>query len=196
VARSEYPCHVSAPLLSYAAVMDPQPFDHDGGGPGALAGLEALEHRLAPAPTAAPLSERPRPVARTSEKIRAIRRTGPFVALLLPAAFGLISFVMLRDSTTTTRGVGGFVLALLAAPLLPAFGVPLRTGSGAVLGAAAASAILWLFLGALAAQRATRSPTAGWGRFWAEYLWLCLCAWVGSLLAVAAANLVLGRVLL
>ncbi len=137
------------------------------------------------------------PVPRSARaRIGKIRRTGPFVALLLPGALGLISFVMLRSSTTTTRGVGGFALALFGAPLLPAFGVPMRTGSGAVLAAAAASAVLWFLVGALAAGRATRIPTSGWGRFWAEYLWLCLCVWVGALLAVVAANLVLGRVLL
>jgi len=177
--------------------MDSQPFDRGGGASSALAGLEALEQHLAPVSPSAPSPPVVVPVQRADRaRIGRIRRTGPFVALLLPAALGLVSFVMLRSSTTTTRGIGGFVLALLGAPLLPAFGVPMRTGSGAVLAAAAASAVLWFLLGALAARRATRIPTAGWGRFWAEYLWLCLCVWVGALLAVVAANLVLGRVLL
>ena len=136
------------------------------------------------------------PVPRAARaRIGKIRRTGPFVALLLPALLGLISFVILNGSTSTTSGVGGFALALMGAPLLPAFGVPMRTGSGAVLAAAAASAVLWFLLGALAAGRATRIPTAGWGRFWAEYLWLSFCVWIGAMLAVVAANLVLGRVL-
>ena len=180
--------------------MDSQPFDRGGGASSALAGLEALEQHLAPTPPAHQPHQAPPvvvPVPRAARaRIGKIRRTGPFVALLLPAALGLVSFVMLRSSTTTTRGIGGFVLALLGAPLLPAFGVPMRTGSSAVLAAAVASAVLWFLLGALAAQRATRIPTAGWGRFWAEYLWLCVCVWVGALLAVVAANLVLGRVLL
>jgi len=177
--------------------MDSQPFDRGGGASSALAGLEALEQHLAPVSPSAPSPPVVVPVQRADRaRIGRIRRTGPFVALLLPAALGLVSFVMLRSSTTTTRGIGGFVLALLGAPLLPAFGVPMRTGSGAVLAAAAASAVLWFLLGALAARRATRIPTSGWGRFWAEYLWLCLCVWVGALLAVVAANLVLGRVLL
>ncbi len=102
--------------------------------------------------------------------------------------------VLLRDSTTVGTGVSGFLLALLAAPLLPAFGAPLRTGSIAV--PAAASAVLWFLLGTFAAQRATRSGAGGWGRFWSEYAWLTSCVWVGAILAVVAANLVLGRVLL
>jgi hypothetical protein len=118
------------------------------------------------------------------------------VALLLPAALGLISIVMLHGSTTATTGVGGFLLALLAAPLLPAFGAPLRAGSAAVIGAVLASAVMWLLLGAFAAKRATRLVSAGWGRFWGEYLWLTSCVWLGAALAVVAANLVLGRVLI
>lgn len=125
---------------------------------------------------------------------RGVRTKGPFVALLLPAVLGVAAMVLLRDSTSVGTGVSGFVLALLAAPLLPAFGAPLRTGSIAV--PAAASAVLWFVLGTFAAQRATRSGAGGWGRFWSEYAWLASCVWVGAVLAVVAANLVLGRVLL
>lgn len=125
-----------------------------------------------------------------------IRTKGPLVALVVPAILGVASVVLLRGSTTATTGVGGFLLALLAAPLLPAFGAPLRPGTGAVVAAVAASAVLWLLLGTFAAQRATRSASAGWGRFWSELVWLTACAWLGAVLAVVAANLVLGRVLL
>ncbi len=138
-------------------------------------------------PPGAPLSRAQR---------RRIRSKGPLVALLLPAALGLTSLMMLRGSTSATTGVGGFLLALLAAPLLPAFGAPLRTGSAAVVAAVLASAVMWFLLGAFAAQRATRSVAAGWGRFWGEYVWLTSCVWLGAVLAVVAANLVLGRVLL
>ena len=134
------------------------------------------------------------PVARAVHT--SIRRSGPFLALVLPSVLGVLAVVALRGSTSTDRGVGGFVLALLAAPLLPAFGEPMRAGSGTVVAAGAASAALWFVLGALAARRATRSPYTGWGRFWSEYLWLSLCVWMGAVLAVVAANLVLGRVLL
>jgi hypothetical protein len=125
-----------------------------------------------------------------------VRTKGPFVALLLPAVLGAIALVLLGGSTSTGRGVAGFGFAVLAAPLLPAFGAPLRSGSGAVTGAVVASAGLWFVLGAFAGRRATRTPFGGWGRFWGEYLWLAMCVWVGAALAAVAANLVLGRVLL
>lgn len=124
-----------------------------------------------------------------------IRRRGPFVALVVPAALGVAALIVLRGSTSTGTGVGGFALSLMAAPLLPAFGAPLRTGSGAVTGAVVASAALWFVLGSFAARRSTRSVDAGWGRFWGEFLWLSACVWMGAVLAEVAANLVLGRIL-
>jgi hypothetical protein len=173
-----------------------------------LAGLEALERRgghhavavpVAPndwpddrpgAPTSMPSATSPPAALR-----HRVRRRGPFAALVPPALIGAVAIVVLQGSTSTARGVLGFVLAVLAAPLLPAFGVPLRTGSGAVTAAVAASALLWFVLGVIAAARATRH-LGGWGRYWVEYLWLAACAWSGALLALVAANLVLGRVLL
>jgi hypothetical protein len=197
--------------------MDPQRPDR---GPGALAGLEALERRSRrpepPTPTAPPVQQAPQvadpyaaydpwtqtaapqqpagvPVPRRTRS--SVRAKGPFVALLLPAVFGVIALVLLGGSTSTGRGVAGFLFAMLAAPLLPAFGAPLRSGSGAVTGAVVASAALWFVLGAFAGRRATRTPFGGWGRFWGEYLWLASCVWLGAVLAAVASNLVLGRVL-
>ncbi len=152
---------------------------------------------MAPAAPAAPVAPVApvRPAAPVPAAVRrGVRTKGPFLALVLPAVLGVAAMVLLRDSTTVGTGVSGFVMALLAAPLLPAFGAPLRTGSLAL--PAAASAVLWFVLGTFAAQRATRSGAGGWGRFWSEYVWLTSCVWVGAILAVVAANLVLGRVLL
>jgi hypothetical protein len=172
-------------------------------GLGVLAGLEALdrppiEQRQAPRPPSPPRrmpDERSaRPLSRDERSH--IRRRGPLVALLIPTLLGATSLLMLRGSTSTGRGVGGFVAAVAAAPLLPAFGAPMRDGTNTYLVAIAASALLWFVLGAWAAQRATRTASGGWGRFWSEYLWLSLCVWVGAALSLVAANLVLGRVLL
>lgn len=121
---------------------------------------------------------------------------GPFVALIPPAVLGVTALLMLQGSTTASRGVPGFVAAVLAAPLLPVLGAPMRSGSGLLLLAAAGSAVVWFVLGTVAAARATRDPSAGWARFWGEYLWLMICVWIGVVLSVVLTNLVLGRVLL
>lgn len=158
-----------------------------------LAGLEALDtppgrqdsaHRYEP--------QRP---ARGSTR-QAIRTTGPFVALLPPAVLGAAALLTLLGSTGASRGVPGFVAAVLAAPLLPVLGAPMRSGTSLYLIAAAGSAVVWMVLGAVAAARATRDPAAGWGRFWGEFVWLMVCVWIGVVLSVALTNLVLGRVLL
>jgi hypothetical protein len=144
-------------------------------------------------PTAAP--RQPVDPANAARR-RSIRSTGPVVALIVPAALGAAALLLLWGSTSTGRGVGGFALALLAAPALPAAGVPLRSGAKVVLLAVAASALLWLGLGWFAARRATRDTPATWARFWGEFAWMAVAVWAGTGLAVLGANLVLGRSLL
>jgi hypothetical protein len=150
---------------------------------GALAALE----RMAPAPT-------DRPAQRSYR--RGIRSRGPVVALMLPAALGVLALMLLNDSDSTARGVGGFAAAVLAAPLLPAFGAPIRSGGSLYVMAVVSSAVVWFVVGTVASRRATRGSTARWGSFWAEYLLLAMSVWVGALLSLVAANLVLGRTLL
>jgi hypothetical protein len=123
-----------------------------------------------------------------------VRTIGPIIGLLPPGVLGLISWLLIRDNASTAKGVGGFVLGVLAAPGLLVAGIPLSSTSRygpAILGSLA----LWLVLGAVAAWRATRRPVAGWWEFWREYLWLAIPTWVGVLAALLVANLVLGQAL-
>lgn len=108
---------------------------------------------------------------------------------------GALSLMLLNDSHSTSRGVGGFLAAIFAAPLLPAFGAPIRTGASRYF-AVVASGVLWVLIGWIASRRAVRRPVATWGGYWAEFLLLAVSAWVGVALSVIAANLVLGRVFL
>lgn len=125
-----------------------------------------------------------------------IRTIGPLVSLVPPAILGLVSVVALAGSTSTVRGVIGFAAGVLAAPLLPAVGVPFRAGSLPFLIGIVASLVLWLAIGAVAAARATRTEWTSWGRFWRAWLRMAACAWLGMLLALVVANLVLGRALI
>jgi hypothetical protein len=169
----------------------------------ALGRLEALdrewpEHR--PPSSQRPAAQRPaaqRPAsqpARTTYR-RGIRSRGPLVALALPVALGVLALLMLNGSHSTARGVGGFVAAILAAPLLPAFGAPIRSEASRLFLAVVASGVVWLLVGALASRRANRRAAPGWGGFWAEYLLLAMSVWAGVVLSLLASNLVLGRVL-
>ena len=117
-----------------------------------------------------------------------IRRMGPLLGLALPAAMGLLAAVM--------GGIVGFLLALLAAPALLVAGVPLASGAMVWAASLLGSALLWLVVATVAARRATRSPVATWADFWRQYAWLAGGVWLGTVLALVAANLLLGRALL
>lgn len=123
---------------------------------------------------------------------RQIRSLGPLVALLPPAVLGATSLLLLRNNTSTVRGVLGFLAAVLAAPGLLVAGAPMKGGTGLYLAAAAGSGVLWLLIGIAATARATRTPVATWGDFWKEYLWLAGAVWLGVVGALVAANLILG----
>ena len=122
-----------------------------------------------------------------------LRAFGPVAALLIPAMLGVAALISLHGSTSAGRGVGGFVLAVFAAPALLVAGVPLRSGTGLYIGAVAASAVMWLLLGTLASRRATRRPVATWRNFWHEFAWLLAGVWAGVGVGLLAANLLLGQ---
>jgi len=121
---------------------------------------------------------------------------GPFVALLPAAVLGAASIALLRNNVATARGVSGFAAAVLAAPALMPFGVPLATGSGRLWLGIVASVVLWMGVGVVAARRATRSPVAGWRDYWREFRWLAAGIWIGVVLALVAIEVVVGRGLL
>ena len=123
---------------------------------------------------------------------RQIRRLGPLMGLLPPAALGATALLLLRNNTATVRGVVGFLMAVLAAPGLLVGGAPMKGGTGFYMAAALGSAVMWLLLGIAATARATRSPVATWGDYWREYLWLAGAVWLGVLGALLVANLILG----
>ena len=123
---------------------------------------------------------------------RQIRSLGPLVALLPPVVLGVASLLLLRNNTSTVRGVLGFLTAVLAAPGLLVAGAPMKGGTGLYLAAAVGSVVLWVLIGIAATARATRRPVATWGDYWKEYLWLAGAVWLGVVGALVAANLILG----
>ena len=136
-------------------------------------------------PPAAPIPRGPKAYRKQ------VRQRGPIVGLLLPALVGLVGLLMLRDNTQTWRGIGGFLLSIVAAPVLLVTGAPLTTGHSYAL-ALLGSAALWVLLGTVAARIATRTPVATWRDYWREFLWLAGGVWIGVVVALIAANLILG----
>lgn len=122
---------------------------------------------------------------------RRVRQRGPLAGLLLPALIGLVGLLLLRNNTQAWRGIGGFLLAVVAAPVLLVTGAPLAAGQSYTL-ALFGSSVLWVVLGTVAARIATRTPVATWRDFWREYLWLAGGVWLGVVLSLVASNLILG----
>ncbi len=82
----------------------------------------------------------------------------------------------------------GLIAGVWAAPALLAAGAPFGNRSMYPL-AVAASGLLWLLVGVLAARRATRNPMATWADFWRHYAWMCVGIWVGASAALGVAAL-------
>lgn len=120
---------------------------------------------------------------------------GPFIGLLPPALLGAVGWVLLQSPSSTAKGVGGFALAVFAAPGLLVAGVPLSSGARTYLLAAVGSAVMWFVLGVIASRRATRRPVCSWRDFWREWMWLAVGVWVGVIAALVGTNLVMGRAL-
>ena len=124
-----------------------------------------------------------------------IRRVGPLLGLVPPAAMGVVAWWMVHGGESTLRGVLGFLLGVLAAPVMLVAGVPLEGSTAVYAASVAGSAVLWLLVSVTAARRATRTPVASWRDFWREYAWLAGGVWLGTVGALVAANLLLGRTL-
>jgi len=116
---------------------------------------------------------------------------GPFLGLLIPGALGAIAYLSLQLSDASWSGPVGLVGGYFAAPTLLAIGAPFADRSVYPI-AAGAAAVMWLFVGMLAARRSTRHPMATWSDFWRHSLWMLAGIWVGVSVALAIATVRIG----
>jgi hypothetical protein len=124
-----------------------------------------------------------------------IRRLGPVLALIVPAALGAVAVAVLGLFDGRASGWTALILGVCAAPGLLAIGVPFASTSLYPLGIAI-SLVLWLAVGVVASRIATKNPVASFADFWRAYRWLAIGVWVGALAALAGSSLILGRELL
>jgi hypothetical protein len=108
--------------------------------------------------------------------------------LIVPGIVGAIAYFSLQLSDTAWSGAVGLIGGVFAAPALLAAGAPFGDRDLYPL-AVAASGLLWLLVGFLAARRATRNPMATWADFWRHYAWMCAGVWVGAAIALGVAAL-------
>ena len=89
-------------------------------------------------------------------------------------------------------GAIGFLIIVVALPTLPMFGVPAVSGTTVYLLAATTSIGLWFALGHVSAVRATRRAVSGWREWRREFRLLAIGVWLGAIIALAVAALILG----
>ena len=120
-----------------------------------------------------------------------VRNKGGLVAsgLALGMALGGLVLVGLPGSLF---GAIGFLIIVAALPTLPMFGVPAVSGTVVYLLAVATSLGLWFALGHVSAVRATRRAVSGWQEWRREFRLLAIGVWLGAILALAVAALILG----
>jgi len=106
----------------------------------------------------------------------------------VPGIVGGIAYLSLRLFDTAWSGAVGLIGGVWAAPALLAAGAPFGDREMYPL-AVAASALLWILVGLLAARQATRNPMATWSDFWRHYAWMCGGVWAGASIALVVAAL-------
>jgi hypothetical protein len=109
----------------------------------------------------------------------ALRRLGPLVALLLPAAMAVLGYLIWNGSEGVRPALLVWFLGALAMPTAVLVGLPLFATAATLWAAAGTSAVVWLLLGRYAARRATRAPIATWRDWWREFIVLTLAMWAG-----------------
>jgi len=118
---------------------------------------------------------------------RMVRKNAARAALMIPVATGLVAAVLLTGSDSAWRGIPGFVLAIMSLPTLPLTGIPVMGGALRWLVAIVTSAIVWMFLGVVAARRSTSRPLTGWREWRREWLRLAVGVWAGALIGIGVA---------
>lgn len=120
-----------------------------------------------------------------------VRRLGPWLSVAVATGLGIVAAMLLVDSHTAWRGIPGFVLALLAVPTLPLFGVPVMGGTTRWVLAVVTSGAGWWFAGRLAARRSTNRVVSSWPEWRREWTRLAVGAWSGALAGLLVAVLLL-----
>lgn len=122
---------------------------------------------------------------------RVIRTYGPLAALVPMAITGILSALILWGSQSTIRGIIGFVLALMSCPTSVVFGFPVTTGGARWMAVIVSSAAIWAATGFVAARRSTSRAVAGWSEWRREWLRLAIGIWIGALVGLALAAILL-----
>ena len=120
-----------------------------------------------------------------------VRTKGGLVASGLALIMALVGLALVA-LPGALFGAIGFLIVVIALPTLPMFGVPAVSGTSLYLLGLVTSLGLWFALGHVSAVRATRRAVSGWKEWRREFRPLALGVWIGAVVALAVAALILG----
>jgi len=120
-----------------------------------------------------------------------VRQRGGLIAVGTSLAISLLGLLLVA-LPGSLFGVLGFLLLLIALPVLPMLGVPAVSSNTTYLLAFFLSMVLWFAVGHVSALRATRKAVSGWPEWIQEFRPFAIGIWVGALLSLAISTVVLG----
>jgi len=120
-----------------------------------------------------------------------VRKRGGVVAVAMSASLALVGLILLA-LPGSLLGILGYLILVIALPVLSIAGVPAVSTFASYTLAALASAAIWFALGQVSAIRATRRAVVGWPEWAREFRPLAIGVAIGAVLALALSAIVLG----
>jgi uncharacterized membrane protein YfcA len=120
-----------------------------------------------------------------------VRKRGGVVAVAMSASLALIGLILVA-LPGSLFGMIGYLVLVIALPVLSIAGVPAVSAFTSYAFATLASAAIWFALGQVSALRATRRAVAGWPEWTREFWPLAIGVAIGAVLALALSAIVLG----
>lgn len=111
--------------------------------------------------------------------------------MAMSASLALVGLILVA-LPGSLLGMIGYLMLVIALPVLSVAGVPAVSTLTSYIIATLASAAIWFALGHLAALRATRRAIAGWPEWAREFRPLAIGVSIGAVLALAISAIVLG----
>ena len=120
-----------------------------------------------------------------------MRKRGGVVAVGMSASLALFGLILVA-LPSSLLGIVGYLVLVIALPVLSIAGVPAVSTFASYTIATLASAAIWFGLGQVSAIRATRRAVAGWPEWVREFRPLAIGVAIGAVMALALSGIVLG----
>jgi hypothetical protein len=120
-----------------------------------------------------------------------VRKRGGVVAVSMSASLALVGLILVA-LPSSMLGMVGYLVLVIALPVLSIAGVPAVSTLASYTIATLARAAIWFGLGQVSAMRATRRAVAGWPEWVREFRPLAIGVAIGAVMALALSGIVLG----